>query len=111
SVINVAKAESWPQDALVSTVAAGCSPVRVVVSLDRKTVWVTARGSDQLLTFSSQALTRDPAHARCQRYASESNPSEVFNTWAEARWPAPAFQPHPDGADHKGWGAYRFEWP
>jgi DNA-binding beta-propeller fold protein YncE len=63
SVINVAKAESRPQEAVVSTAAAGCDSVRVAASPDGKTVWVTAAGSDQLLAFSSQKLVRDPTHA------------------------------------------------
>jgi DNA-binding beta-propeller fold protein YncE len=63
SVVNVAKAESRPQEAVVSTVAAGCFTVRVAVSPNGETVWVTAAGSNQLLAFSSRKLVRDPAHA------------------------------------------------
>jgi DNA-binding beta-propeller fold protein YncE len=63
SVINVAKAESRPQDSVVSTVAAGCNSVRVAVSPDGRTVWVTAAGSNQLLAFSSQKLIREPTQA------------------------------------------------
>jgi DNA-binding beta-propeller fold protein YncE len=63
SVINVAKALSRPEEAVVSTVAAGCGSRRVAVSPDGKTVWVTAEGSNQLLAFSSRRLVRDPAHA------------------------------------------------
>jgi DNA-binding beta-propeller fold protein YncE len=63
SVINVAKAESRPQGALVSSVAAGCDSRRVAVSPDGETVWVTAAGSAQLLAFSSQKLVSDPTRA------------------------------------------------
>jgi DNA-binding beta-propeller fold protein YncE len=63
SVIDLAKAESDPQRSVVSTVTAGCSPVRVVVSRDGKTVWVTARGSNALLAFSASSLVSDPGHA------------------------------------------------
>lgn len=63
SVINVATAETDPARAVTATVAAHCSPVRVVVSRDGGTVWVTARESDQLLAFSATKLRSDPAHA------------------------------------------------
>lgn len=63
SVINVAKAERLPAHAVVSIVRARCSPVRVVVSSDGQTVWVTARGSNQLLAFSAQNLRARPARA------------------------------------------------
>jgi DNA-binding beta-propeller fold protein YncE len=63
SVINVAAAEHDPARAVMATVAAHCLPVRVVVSRDGGTVWVTARESDQLLAFSSAKLRTDPAHA------------------------------------------------
>lgn len=63
SVINIATAEHDPAHAVVATVPARCSPVRVAVSADGKTVWVTARGSDELLAFSAAKLRGDPAHA------------------------------------------------
>jgi len=63
SVIDVKEAEANPADSVVSTVVAGCSPVRVVVSHDGQTVWVTARGSDALLGFSASSLVSDPSLA------------------------------------------------
>jgi len=63
SVIDLSRAESDPAKAVVATVAAGCSPVRVAVSPDGSTVWVTARESDALLGFSAARLINDPAHA------------------------------------------------
>ena len=63
SVISVAKAESQPRDAVLSTVAAGCDTRRVAVSPDGKTVWTTAALSNQLLAFSSKKLVDDPNHA------------------------------------------------
>jgi DNA-binding beta-propeller fold protein YncE len=63
SVISVAKAERDPARAVVTTVPAGCEPVRVVVSANGKVVWVTARKSDQLLAFSAEKLRDDRAHA------------------------------------------------
>jgi DNA-binding beta-propeller fold protein YncE len=64
SVIDLHKAESDPQQSVVSTVTAGCSPVRVIVSRDGKTVWVTARGSNALLGFSASSLVSDRRHAQ-----------------------------------------------
>jgi DNA-binding beta-propeller fold protein YncE len=56
SVISVAAAEQHPAHAVIATVDAGCSPVRVVVSSDGNQVWVTARESDDLLAFSAAEL-------------------------------------------------------
>ncbi len=63
SVVNVAKAETDPAASVVSTVDAGCRPVRVIVSPDGKTVWVTARQSNAVLAFSASKLLTDPRHA------------------------------------------------
>lgn len=63
SVISIATAEHDPDDAVVSTTMAGCSPVRVVVSADGKVVWVTARESDELLAFSASKLAAGAANA------------------------------------------------
>lgn len=69
AVISVPKAETDPAHAIVSTVTAGCSPVRVITSTSGATVWVTARGSDMLLGFSASRLRGDPAHALIARAA------------------------------------------
>jgi DNA-binding beta-propeller fold protein YncE len=63
SVISVTKAERHPAVAVVATVGAHCSPVRVVVSADGSTVWVSARESDQVLAYSSRKLLTDPKRA------------------------------------------------
>jgi DNA-binding beta-propeller fold protein YncE len=63
SVINIKRAETDPAHSVVSTVSAGCQPVRVVVSGDGQTVWVTARASDALLAFSAAELVKSPALA------------------------------------------------
>ena len=59
SVIDVRKLKSDPSNALVSQVTAGCQPVRVIVSRDDRTVWVTARGSNALLAFDASKLVRN----------------------------------------------------
>ena len=63
TAIDLRRAETRPAGAVAGTVPAGCSPVRVVTSADRKVVWVTARGSDAVLGFSATALRTDPRHA------------------------------------------------
>lgn len=63
SVISVASAARDPGEAVLASVSAHCSPVRVAVSADGRTVWVTARGDNQLLAFSAARLRSDPAHA------------------------------------------------
>lgn len=44
-------------------VDAGCSPVRIAETADSKTLYVTARGDNQVLVFDAQALEHDPDHA------------------------------------------------
>jgi DNA-binding beta-propeller fold protein YncE len=66
-VINLVRAETDPAHAVVATVAAGCSPVRVITSSDGVVVWVTARGSNALLGFSAAKLLSDPKHALLAR--------------------------------------------
>ena len=56
SVIDVEKLKNNPSKALIANVEAGCGPVRVIVSRDDKTVWVTARESNSLLAFSASKL-------------------------------------------------------
>jgi len=63
TVISLRRAETDPAASVVSTVLAGCSPVRVITSADGGVVWVTARGSDRLLGFSAARLLSDPARS------------------------------------------------
>ena len=63
TVINLRRAETDPAASLVATVAAGCSPVRVITSASGSVVWVTARGSDRVLGFSAARLRTDPRHS------------------------------------------------
>jgi DNA-binding beta-propeller fold protein YncE len=67
TVINLRRAETDPGGSVMSSVTAGCSPVRVIVSANGSVIWVTARGSDFLLGFSAARLLSDPAHARIAR--------------------------------------------
>ncbi len=63
-VVDTARAESGAGGgAVLAQVAAGCQPVRVAVSPDGSTVWVTALQSNALLGFSAAALRNDPSRA------------------------------------------------
>jgi DNA-binding beta-propeller fold protein YncE len=46
SVISVAGAETDPSSAVLGSVDAGCSPVRVITSADSSDGWVSARVSN-----------------------------------------------------------------
>ncbi len=61
TTVDLHRAEVDPSRSVVSTVWAGCSPVRVVAT--KSSVYVTARGSDDLLEFSAPALASHPASA------------------------------------------------
>jgi DNA-binding beta-propeller fold protein YncE len=62
STIDLRRAEHDPSRSLVSTVWAGCSPVRVVAT--RSDVYVSARGSDDLIAFSAADLVLNPTTAK-----------------------------------------------
>jgi len=61
TTIDIREATRSPRHAVVSTVAAGCSPVRVVAT--KSSVFVTARESDALLKFSAADLITHPGAA------------------------------------------------
>ncbi|WP_162600693.1 lactonase family protein [Paraburkholderia sp. C35] len=54
------------QGAVITSIAAACSPVRVLESPDGASLWVTARGSDALLQFDTGRLVYDPDGALLQ---------------------------------------------
>jgi DNA-binding beta-propeller fold protein YncE len=63
-VVDTGRAEAGAgRGAVLAHVAAGCGPVRVAVSPDGSTAWVTAQESNALLAFSTADLRRDPARA------------------------------------------------
>jgi DNA-binding beta-propeller fold protein YncE len=63
-VIDVVRAENGADGAaILAQVPAGCQPVRVAVSPDGSTVWVTALQSNALLGFSAADLRDDPSRA------------------------------------------------
>ncbi len=64
TVIDVSKAESSPNTAaILTTVDAGCSPVRMAETSDNSTLWVAARGDNRVLAFSTGMLEVNAANA------------------------------------------------
>ncbi len=75
SVIDLARAETAPSPAaIVSTVTAGCSPVRIITSPDGSQVWVSSRDSNTLLGFSAAAMRSNPSHALIARVGVGESP-------------------------------------
>ena len=74
SILDVSRATGDPAHAVVTTVDAGCSPVRVAVSSDGATVWVSARGSNAVIAFWADKLRTDPAHAKAATVAVGAEP-------------------------------------
>lgn len=62
-VFDAALAVTAPSRAAVSRVAAGCSPVRLVLSPGGGTAYVSARNDNSLLAFDTRRLLSDTAHA------------------------------------------------
>lgn len=64
TVIDVATAKTAPgPGAILGTVAAGCSPVRMSETADGTTLWVVARGDNRVLAFSTALLESKPNNA------------------------------------------------
>jgi DNA-binding beta-propeller fold protein YncE len=55
-VIDVARAVQDPSHAVANAIRAGCNPVRVVVSADGRSLWVSQRGSDSVMGLDTSAL-------------------------------------------------------
>ena len=63
NVIDQRRAVHAPAHAVIATTSAPCAPVRVAVSPDGDTVWVTARDGDALLRFAAARLVGAPGRA------------------------------------------------
>jgi DNA-binding beta-propeller fold protein YncE len=62
-IIDASKAAADPAKSMVGGVAAGCNAVRVALSPDAATAYVTARGANAVLAFDTGKLVSDPTHA------------------------------------------------
>ncbi len=63
SVIDLRRAETEPTRSVLASAPAGCAPLRIAVSADGETIWVTARSSDAVIAFSASKLRSDPGQA------------------------------------------------
>jgi 6-phosphogluconolactonase (cycloisomerase 2 family) len=78
--IEVGKAEAGPKNAVVGRARAGCSPVRLSLSPDGTTAWVTNRESGSLIAFSTARLISGSADAILATINVGSNPVPVATT-------------------------------
>lgn len=84
-VADVATAERDPAHAVVHTVPAGCSPVRLALSPDGATAYVTARSDDAVLAFSTAALETGAANALVGHVGVGTAPVGIAAT-PDGRW-------------------------
>jgi DNA-binding beta-propeller fold protein YncE len=73
-VIDAVKATTEPASASIAGATAGCSPVRVALSPDGKTAFVTARGDDSVVVFDTLTLRTNPARATRRAFATGAAP-------------------------------------
>jgi DNA-binding beta-propeller fold protein YncE len=85
SVISMSGAETSPSNAVVSNVIAGCSPVRVITSSNGADVWVSARGSNQILAYSAPGLVTDPSTALIAQVTVGQSPVDLSFVDNDAR--------------------------
>lgn len=63
SVIDVARLEQSPRQALLGNIKVGCGAVRVVASSDDKTLWVANRASNSVWALDTKKILSDPDNA------------------------------------------------
>jgi DNA-binding beta-propeller fold protein YncE len=76
-VVDVARAQTDPAKSIVANVPAGCSPVRLAISPSGDRVYVTARNSNSLLAFDTNAMRGDVEHAQVGKVPVGSSPVGV----------------------------------
>ncbi len=76
-VVDLARAERDPANAILASIPAGCSPVRLVLSPDGSRAYVSARNSNTLLVFDTKKLLTDPRAAVIGRVPVGSSPVGV----------------------------------
>lgn len=62
-VIDVERAKSNPESSVIASVQAGCNPVRLVLSPDGNTAYVTARTDNALLVFDTRRIMTNSGDA------------------------------------------------
>lgn len=62
-VIDVERARTDPANAAIAQVPVGCNPVRLVLSPDGNTAWLSLRGEHSLAALDTRKLLTDSSHA------------------------------------------------
>jgi len=76
-VVDVDRAQTDPAHSIVSNVPAGCSPVRLAIAPGGDRVYVTARNSNSLLAFETNAMRSNAEHAQVGKVPVGSAPVGV----------------------------------
>jgi DNA-binding beta-propeller fold protein YncE len=76
-VVDMKLATSYPAGSVLRRVPAGCSPTRIVASPETGHVYVTARGSNELLTFTERELSGSGVAAPTERMTVGRSPVGV----------------------------------
>jgi DNA-binding beta-propeller fold protein YncE len=76
-VVDVARAQTDPANSIVANIPAGCSPVRLAISPSGDRVYVTARNSNSLLAFDTNAIRSNAEHAQVGKVPVGSAPVGV----------------------------------
>lgn len=72
--ISITQAAVDPARSVTNVMKAECSPVRVAVSPDGRHIWVTARGSGDVLRIDAGSFRRDTGATTYQRFAVGGEP-------------------------------------
>lgn len=73
-VVDVEKAKTDPARAVLKWLAAGCSPVRAVLSPAGDFLYVTARASDAVLVYDTSRMLSDPGHSQVAKVPTGKSP-------------------------------------
>jgi DNA-binding beta-propeller fold protein YncE len=76
-VVDVVRAQTDPAHSIVANIPAGCSPVRLAISPSGDRVYVTARNSNALLAFDTDALRSNTEKAQVGKVPVGSSPVGV----------------------------------
>jgi 6-phosphogluconolactonase (cycloisomerase 2 family) len=67
TVVDTQTATTDPADSVVSTVTAGCQPVRIALGDGGKVAWVTDRTDGKIAAYDTEKLVTDPTDALISR--------------------------------------------
>ncbi len=85
TVIDAQRAIKLETGAILSRVASGCSPVRLVETADSSALFISARGDDAILSFAPHLLESDPEHALIRALSSGGSAPVGMRLFAKDR--------------------------